>query len=122
MAESWTFMSIYDAGLALPDSQVEVHLPGYGTVRLDLAYPWWKIAVEYDGEQFHTSEEDIRRDRERRAALRAAGWIVIVVTKHDLSGQALDRWQQELRDAIADRCPERHRRYSRAAASSYWPG
>lgn len=114
MAESWTFICIVDAGCPPPESQVEVYVPGYGTVRLDLAYRWWKIAVEYDGEEFHTSPEDRRRDSERRAALAEMGWIVIVVTRHDLSGERLEAWLRQLRDAIADRRPTSTRRYSRA--------
>ena len=43
------------------------------------------IAVEYDGEEHHTSPEDRRHDAERRAWLRSQGWIVIVVTKSDLA-------------------------------------
>ena len=114
MAESWTVICIVDAGYPLPESQVEVYVPGYGTVRLDLAYRWWKIAVEYDGEQFHTSPEDRRRDTERRAALAAMGWIVIVVTRHDLSGEGLEAWLRQLRDAVDQRRPASTRRYSRA--------
>ena len=113
MSESWTAMAIIDAGLPQPEYQVWVNVPGYGPVRLDLAYKWWKIAVEYDGEEHHTSPEDRERDVRRRAALRQDGWIVIVVRRTDLSGLALDTWLAELKAAVADRCPEPRRRYSR---------
>ena len=43
------------------------------------------IAVEYDGEEHHTSRRTGDRTRERRAWLRNQGWIIIVVTKHDLA-------------------------------------
>jgi hypothetical protein len=111
--ESWTRMTIIDAGLAAPEPQVWVHLAGIGWVRLDLAYEHLRIAVEYDGEEFHSTEEDRRADRERRLALRDAGWIVIVVTKSDFTAEAADRWLTELQDAIAERLPAYRRVYSR---------
>jgi hypothetical protein len=111
--ESWTRMRIHDASLPRPTPNTWVHLEGYGWVRLDLAYVKLKIAVEYDGEEFHTKASDKVHDEERRAALRRAGWIVIVVTKDDLSGDALWAWLDELRQALAVRRPAATRRYSR---------
>ena len=111
--ESWTRMTIVDDGLPPPTTQVWVLLPEFGRVRLDMAYEHLRIAIEYDGEEFHTSDEDRRNDLLRREALRRAGWIVIVVTKSDLSGQASQRWLLELRDAIAERTPPYRRTYSR---------
>lgn len=116
--ESWTLMAIIDAGLPHPRPQLWVTLPGWGSVRLDLAYPWLKIVVEYDGEEFHSSDEDREHDRRRRAALREAGWIVIVVTKDDFAGDALDAWLGELRTAIAERTATPRRRYPRPAPES----
>jgi very-short-patch-repair endonuclease len=111
--ESWTRMTIVDDGLTPPRAQVEVRVPGYGWVRLDLAYEHLRIAIEYDGEEFHTSEEDRAADERRRSALRAAGWIVIVVTKDDFASPRVDEWLAELRRAIAERVPAYRRRYSR---------
>jgi restriction endonuclease-like protein len=111
--ESWTRMTIVDDGLPAPSTQVWVLLPEYGRVRLDMAYERLRIAIEYDGEEFHTSDADRRRDRLRREALRRAGWIVIVVTKADFTGETSQRWIMELRDAIADRTPPYRRTYSR---------
>ncbi len=113
--ESWTRMIIIDDQLPVPKPQVAVFVPGHGYVRLDLAYAELKIAVEYDGEEFHSSDEDQEADRARRKALRAAGWIVIVVRKDGFSGPARDAWIRELRSALADRLPERRtkRVYSR---------
>jgi hypothetical protein len=114
MGESWTRMAIHDAGLPAPQPQVWVLLAGFGRVRLDLAYRFLKIVVEYDGEEFHSSDEDKEADRKRRKALRDAGWFVIVVTKHDFAGEALDAWLIELRGAIQERQQRPGRRYARA--------
>ena len=112
--ESWTRMAIIDAGLPAPKAQVWVDLPGFGRVRLDLAWPTLKIAVEYDGEEFHTEQEDREYDEARRTALRQAGWVVIVVTKSGFTGPGLDSWLTELRASYRDRSPRpARRRYSR---------
>jgi hypothetical protein len=105
MPESWTRMTIIDEQLPVPAPQVWVLVPGYGYVRLDLAYEELKIAVEYDGEEFHTSDEDKDADDARRAALRVAGWIVIVVRKDGFSGTGRDAWIRKLRQALAERLP-----------------
>lgn len=111
--ESWTRMVIIDAGLRPPEPQVWTHVPGFGWVRLDLAYEHLRVAIEYDGEEHHSTEADRARDEERRDALRAAGWLVIVVRKSDFTAAASDRWLGELRQALTERAPTYRRRYSR---------
>ncbi|MGN6721112.1 MAG: DUF559 domain-containing protein [Marmoricola sp.] len=70
--------------------------------RLDLAYPDHKVAVEYDGEEFHRrTQAQLEHDIQRRRWLRGHGWTVIVVTKDDLRSQANEAWLQRLRDALA---------------------
>lgn len=114
MAESWTRCLVLDEGLPPPTPQVEVWVDGYGLVRLDLAYRGLKIAIEYDGEEHHSSAADRAADERRRAALRADGWIVIVVRRADLSHPASDRWLAEVREAVADRQQPHRRRHARA--------
>lgn len=111
--ESWTRMYVIDAGLKAPEPQVWVLVADLGWVRLDLAYEHLRIAIEYDGEEFHTADEDRDADEKRRDALRRAGWAVIVVHKTDFTGRASDRWLDELRREIAERVPAYKRRYSR---------
>ena len=62
---------------------------GVPKYRLDLAYPHAKVAIEYDGEEFHTSEEDKQADAERRAWLERHGWTVIVVDKNSFTDEAI---------------------------------
>lgn len=115
MPESWTRIVIIDEQLPVPKPQVWVFVPGLGYVRLDLAYEELKIAVEYDGEEFHSDDAARAADETRREALRKAGWIVIVVRKDGFSGPARDEWIHELRVALAERLPDRpsKRVYSR---------
>jgi len=101
--ESFTRLAIHDDGLPVPVPQYVVRASTWTTYRLDLAYPRLKICVEYDGEEFHTSEEDRTADRHRRQWLRDHGWIVIVVTKDELRGPAREAWLREVRRALAER-------------------
>lgn len=110
--ESWTRLAILDAGLPSPTPQCWVDLPDFGRARLDLAFEHLKIAVEYDGEKFHGADRS-HHDARRRAALRRAGWHVIVVTKRDLSGPRLEAWLTELRGELAWRRTPAARTYAR---------
>ena len=106
--EAWTLLAIIDAGLAAPEPQFWVTDRGVPIYRLDFAYPRHKVAVEYDGREWHLlTEEQRRHDEERRAWLEREGWTVIVVRNGDFTGAALERWLGELRHALAPRYSNR---------------
>ena len=96
--EAWTFLAIADAGIALPEPQVWIEVDGVPTYRLDLAYRRRRVCVEYDGEEAHAGQESY--DAERRRWLRDHDWTIVVVRNGDFSGDRLDRWLGELRDAL----------------------
>jgi hypothetical protein len=99
--ESWTRLEIIDAGLPCPELQHWIEIDGVPTYRLDLAYPRLRVAVEYDGEDFHDrTEEQRRHDADRRAWLADHDWTIVVVKKGDFTGAGLDRWIGELRRAL----------------------
>lgn len=98
--ESWVMLAIRDANLPTPEAQVWVEVDGIPTYRLDFAYRLARVAIEYDGEDFHHTEEQKRHDAERRAWLEAHGWTIIVVRKGDFTGADLDRWLREIKDAL----------------------
>lgn len=52
--------------------------------RGDLVYSRWKILVEYDGIHHERDPRQRQKDRERREALEAEGWRLIVITAEDL--------------------------------------
>ncbi|WP_408898343.1 hypothetical protein ACJ5H2_04365 [Nocardioides sp. R1-1] len=122
--ESWVRLLIHDEGLPMPEAQVGARLPGWGEVRMENAYPHLRIAVEYDGEEFHSSDDDREYDGLRRGALREAGWIVIVVGKDDLGARARLAWLAELAAAIGERAPEARvkRIYSRGPDQPSYAG
>ncbi|MGO4258701.1 hypothetical protein [Marmoricola sp. RAF53] len=101
--ESWTRLALMDAGLPVPEVQWWVEIDGVPTYRLDLAYPHHRVAIEYDGAEFHTGEVDRERDALRREFLRELGWTFIVVGRGDFSGQRRHDWIAEVRKALSDR-------------------
>lgn len=97
--ESWVRLDILDHNLPKPELQWWVYENGVPIYRLDLAYPHARVAVEYDGEDFHSDPDARRRDLERRAWLKSRGWTVIVVTKEDYYAP-VPLWIRRLREAL----------------------
>jgi hypothetical protein len=99
--ESRTRLAIHDAGLPTPEPQFRVVHHGVEIFRLDLGYPKHRVAVEYDGEEFHdVTDEQRDADRDRREWLSEHGWTVIVVRKGDFDGPNRRRWITQLRKAL----------------------
>jgi hypothetical protein len=98
--ESWTRLEMLDRGLPAPELQFWVVVDGIPTYRLDLAYPHARIAVEYDGEEFHSSIDDRERDRLRRAWLREHGWTVIVIVRSCFARDADLSWISQIEAAL----------------------
>ena len=69
--------------------------------RVDLAYPQYRIAIEYDGDQHRTDRRQWQDDVRRRRALEAEGWTVIVVVAQDLKDptEFVARVRQAIRSA-----------------------
>ncbi|PWG59481.1 DUF559 domain-containing protein [Bifidobacterium catulorum] len=85
---------------SLPVPEVNVPVPrgdGKGFYYLDMAYPQWKIAIEYDGEHHRYQWKD---DSRRREELELWGWIVITVFYEDLK-------DEESRRRLAERVAAR---------------
>jgi len=99
------------AGFPGPVSQYEVW-DGYRLVaRLDLAWPEYRVALEYDG-RGHALDDRRGRDVERIDDLRRLGWVVITVTARQYfrrPGWIERRVREELRARGACLCPSRVR-------------
>ncbi len=99
--ESFTRLAIVDDGLPAPRTQFWVEEHGVPVFRLDLAYPRHRVAVEYDGLEWHDRTDEQRAaDRARRTWLSQHGWTVIVVRRGDLSGERRAAWLRQLRAAL----------------------
>lgn len=78
--------------LPRPEPQVPIYDDhGREIYYLDLGVRELRFAVEYDGEEFHSSTEDRAHDKQRRAWIEQnRGWIVQPVRKHNVFGQTRD--------------------------------
>ncbi|WFE62626.1 hypothetical protein [Micromonospora sp. WMMD714] len=72
------------AGLPRPVAQHPARLPSGLFLHPDLAWPEFRVAMEYDG-HWHTDPDQLHRDRRRLNQLVAAGWIVLHVTSRRLT-------------------------------------
>lgn len=45
-----------------------------------------RVAVEYDGFDWHSSPDALRKDRQKRAALKEIGWRVLSIVGDDVRG------------------------------------
>lgn len=87
----------------LPPCETGYIVPGMAfrsgaPIRLDMAWPQWKIAIEYDGDHHRTDKRQWRWDQEKRERLRSRGWIVAIATAANLSDE---QSQAEFAFAIA---------------------
>ena len=84
--ESRLRMLLVLAGLPEPvvDHALRDETTGRVRYRLDLSYPQWRIAIEYDGRQHAENTAQWRWDVQRREDLDADGWRIVVVLSGDL--------------------------------------
>nr|WP_107076053.1 hypothetical protein [Micromonospora sp. MH33]PSK65749.1 hypothetical protein B0E53_02301 [Micromonospora sp. MH33] len=89
------------AGLPRPVARHPVRGPEGLVLHPDLAWPAFRVAVEYDG-QWHSDLDQLHRDRRRLDQLVGAGWLVLYVTGRRLHREfpALVR---EIRAALVTR-------------------
>ncbi len=82
--ESEARLAMIDGGLPIPELQYEV-IDGNGELRrLDFAWPDQRVAVEYDGVDWHSGPDAMKRDRRRQAALRDIDWVTIAIVFEDV--------------------------------------
>lgn len=55
-----------------------------GRYRIDLAFPEKMIAIECDGKQWHSSDDQKQNDERREEYIKSCGWKVIRVTGSDI--------------------------------------
>ncbi|MEH1166167.1 hypothetical protein V6V47_12350 [Micromonospora sp. CPCC 205539] len=99
--ESRTRVRLVLAGLPRPQTQWVVVDRGRFVARLDLAWPEFKVAVEYDG-LWHDDPLQFHRDRRRLNRLLGGEWIVLHVTGKRLR-EDFDGFLAEVRAALRTR-------------------
>ncbi|WP_051080175.1 endonuclease domain-containing protein [Demetria terragena] len=88
------------AGLPEPVVNLRVQDGSGRARRVDLGYPEFKVAVEYDGRHHIERETQWRNDIVRREDIEALGWRFIVLTSADVfvtPGRSVDRVAAVLR-------------------------
>lgn len=102
--ESEARLAMIDGGLPTAELQYEL-IDGNGDLRrVDFAWPNERVAVEYDGLDWHSGPDAMRRDRKRALALLDVGWVVIAIVFEDVRYRAYDfvsRIDAQLRRARA---------------------
>jgi hypothetical protein len=88
--ESEARLVMIDGGVPTPVLQHEVIDRDGRLWRLDFAWPDQLFAVEYDGFDFHSDPEALRRDRQKRAALHELGWVVTGIVADDVRRRSWD--------------------------------
>ena len=81
--ESLVRLLVLAAALPRPVTQIDVR----GLYRLDMGWPQYKVAIEYDGSQHWTDPGQRARDIERLEFLAAQAWTIIRVSWTQLRDQ-----------------------------------
>jgi hypothetical protein len=98
--ETHTRLRITDAGLPMPDVNLEITAGSRVIAQGDLGYWRWLIWIEYDGEEFHLERRFDGRDQNKDRWLGRRGWDVIRLTNGDYHRPAV--FQSQLAAAIAE--------------------
>jgi very-short-patch-repair endonuclease len=77
-------LRVLDMGVPRPELQIPVY-DMFGVVRfyLDMGWPQWMLALEYDGVEFHP-EDRADHDSSRRDWITARGWVVRAYRNTDI--------------------------------------
>ena len=82
--ESEARLVMLDGHLATPELQYQIVDRSGRIWRLDFAWPLRKLAVEYDGFDWHSDPASFARDRQKRAALMEMDWTVLSIVADDV--------------------------------------
>lgn len=82
--ESEARLVMLDGNLATPELQYMIVDRSGRMWRLDFAWPLHKLAVEYDGFDWHSDPASFARDRQKRAALMEMDWTVLSIVADDV--------------------------------------
>lgn len=107
--ETRTRLALMLFGLPIPQTQYGITDSENGyTYTVDMAYPQYKVAIEYDGDHHRRFRKQYVRDQQKRRRLRQLGWTVIEVFADDLWNTAKQRaFSQEVATAMQIPLPGR---------------
>ncbi len=94
--ETWLRLLLIDAGLPTPTTQIPV-IEGYSALAmLDMGWPEFGVAAEYDGDQHRSDRRQFVKDQWRLRKLAELGWIVIRVIAEDKPADVIERVRRAL--------------------------
>jgi very-short-patch-repair endonuclease len=96
--ETWLRLLIMGAGFPKPQTQIPVRA-GRRTYYLDMGWPEFRIAVEYDGDHHRTDRSQFNRDIVRLEELVALGWIIIRIAARTPREEVVARLRRALATA-----------------------
>ena len=93
-------LRIVRAGLPEPEiNWILRDRDGYEVAELDLAYPAWRVAPEYDGRVHAEDAAQFAKDADRWDRIRAQGWDHVRILNHHIRGSG-DLAVRKVRDAL----------------------
>ena len=98
--ESILRVELHLAGLPAPEVNLDIVVDGIWIACADLAWPLYRVIVEYDGAH-HQDPRQRHQDAQTRNALMDLGWQVRVITDKHL--QRLSMTVQEIADLLHSR-------------------
>ena len=94
--ETWLRLLLIDAGLPTLTTQIPV-VDGYRALAmLDMGWPEFGVAVEYDGDQHRSDRRQYAKDQWRLRKLAEVGWIVVRVIAEDKPEDVVERVRRAL--------------------------
>ena len=94
--ESQIRLWLHDTGFPRPLTQIAVLVGSRPVAFLDVGWPEYKVAVEYDGHHHRKDRSQYVKDIARLRMLEALGWIVIRVIAEDRPEEWLGRVEAAL--------------------------
>jgi hypothetical protein len=94
--ETWLRLLLVDAGLPTPTTQIPV-VEGYRALAmLDMGWPEFGVAVEYDGDHHRSDRGQYIKDQWRLRKLAELGWVIIRVIAEDKPVDVVERVRRAL--------------------------
>ncbi len=94
--ETWLRLLLRDAGLPTATTQIPV-VDGYGLLAmLDMGWPEFGVAVEYDGDHHRSDRRQYVKDQWRLRKLAELDWVVIRVIAEDKPQDIIERARRAL--------------------------
>jgi hypothetical protein len=91
------------AQAGLPEPEVNAWIrdeSGRGVVQPDLSIRQYRLAIQYEGWEFHTDAEQMAKDIRRQELTEALGWVEVRITREHMRGRgdrAIDKLVRALR-------------------------